>query len=110
MPYQANFVEKHLKEARKCNTSLDYHWLAYISEVTQPAMNGVQSHATQEVTDSSNSAKWSIRKRTRYGKCFGNIFSKAKARRKDEEVRYRVQNQDAIEQARFVPGKPGLEM
>ena len=34
VPYQANFVEEHLKEARKCKASLDYHWLAYISKGT----------------------------------------------------------------------------
>ena len=28
VPYQAKFVEEHLKEARKCKASLDYHWLS----------------------------------------------------------------------------------
>ena len=46
VPYQANFVEEHLKEARKCKASLDYHWLAYISKGMQPAMNAEQSNAT----------------------------------------------------------------
>ena len=47
VPYQSNFVEEHLKEARKCKASLDYHWLAYISKGTQPEMNAAQSNATQ---------------------------------------------------------------
>ena len=54
VPYQANFVEEHLKEARKCKASLDYHWLAYISKGTQPAMNEEQSNATQAVNDSES--------------------------------------------------------
>ena len=52
--YPANFVEEHLKEARKCKESLDYHWLAYISKGTQPAMNAEQSNTTQEVNDNKN--------------------------------------------------------
>ena len=98
VPYQANFVEEHLKEARKCKASLDYHWLAYISKGTQPEMNAEQSNATQAVNDSenngqpscSNTAKWSNSKWPRDGECFGNIISKAKARGKDEEIRYRI--------------------
>ena len=54
VPNQANFVEEHLKEARKCKASLDYHWLAYISKGTQPAMNAEQSNATQAVNDSES--------------------------------------------------------
>ena len=109
MPFQANFVEEHLKEARKRKASLDYHWPSYISKGTQPAMNAEQSNATQAVNDSErnnnyptespvalNSAKWSNSKRPRDGECFGNIFSKAKAQGKDEEIRYRIRNQDAI--------------
>ena len=51
VPYQANFVEEHLKEARKRKASLDYHWLSYISKGTQPAMSAKQSNATQAVND-----------------------------------------------------------
>ena len=54
VPYQANFVEEHLKEARKCKASLNYHWLAYISKGTQPEMNAEQSNATQAVNDSES--------------------------------------------------------
>ena len=43
-PYPTSFVEEHLKEARKCKASLDYHWLAYISKDTQPAMNTEQNN------------------------------------------------------------------
>ena len=54
VPYQANFVEEHLEEERKCKASLDYHWLSYISKGTQPAMNAEQSNATQAVNDSES--------------------------------------------------------
>ena len=54
VPYQANFVEEHLKEARKRKASLDYHWLSYISKGTQQAMNAEQSNATQAVNDSES--------------------------------------------------------
>ena len=54
VPYQANFVEEHLKEARKWKASLDYHWLSYISKGTQPAMNAEQSNATQAMSDSES--------------------------------------------------------
>ena len=54
VPYQANFVEEYLKEARKCKASLDYHWLAYISKGTQTAMNPEQSNATQAVNNSES--------------------------------------------------------
>ena len=52
--YQANFVEEHLKEARKSKASLDYHWLAYISKGTQPEMNAEQSNAFEAVNDSES--------------------------------------------------------
>ena len=58
VPYQANFVEEHLKEARKCKASLDYHWLAYISKGTQPAMNAEQSNTTQAVNDSRSNKNY----------------------------------------------------
>ena len=54
VPYQANFVEEHLKEARKCKASLDYHWLSYINKGTQPEMNAEQNNATQAVNDSES--------------------------------------------------------
>ena len=106
VPYQAKFVEEHLIEERKCKASLDYHWLAYISKGTQPEMNAEQSNATQAMNSSesklpngqpscSNSAKWSNGKWPRDGECFGINISKAKARGKDEKIRYRIQNQVA---------------
>ena len=54
MPYQANIAEERLKEARKCKTSLDYRWLAYISKGTQPARNAEQSDTTQALNDSES--------------------------------------------------------
>ena len=58
MSYQANFVEEHLKEARKCKASLDYHWLSYISKGTQPEINAEQSNATQAVNDSESNKNY----------------------------------------------------
>ena len=54
VPYQANLVEEHLKEARKCKASFDYHWLAYTSKGTQPAMNAAQCNTTQGVVDNES--------------------------------------------------------
>ena len=54
VPYQANFVEEHQKEARKCKASLDYLWLAYMSKGTQPAKNAEQSNETQAVNGSES--------------------------------------------------------
>ena len=54
VPYQANLVEEHLKEARKCKASLDYYWLAYISKGTQPAVNAEQGNAPQAVNDNES--------------------------------------------------------
>ena len=54
VPYQAKFIEEHLKEARKCKASVDYHWLAYISKGTQPAMNAEQSNTAQAVNNSES--------------------------------------------------------
>ena len=60
VPYQVNFVEQHLKEARKCKASLDYHWLSYISKGTQPAMNAGEGHATQAVNNNKSNNKYSL--------------------------------------------------
>ena len=54
VPYWTNFVDEHLKEARKCKASLDYHWLAHISKGTESAMNSEQSNANQVVNDSES--------------------------------------------------------
>ena len=54
VPYQANFVEEHLKKGRKCKASLDYHWLAYISKGMQPSMNAEQRNTTEAVNDSES--------------------------------------------------------
>ena len=58
LPYQANFDEEHLKEARKCKASLDHHWLAIISKCTQPAMNAEQSNAAQALNDSESNTRY----------------------------------------------------
>ena len=51
---QANIVEEHLKDARKCKASLDYHWLAYKTKGTQTAKNAEQSKTIQAVNDSES--------------------------------------------------------
>ena len=81
VPYQANFVEKQLKEARKCKANLDNHWLAYISKGTQSAMNAEQSNATQAVNDSESNNNYPtdnpVAQTVQNGATA--IFSKAKA-------------------------------
>ena len=104
VPYQDKLVEEHLKEARKCKASLDYHWLSYISKGTQPALNAEQSNATQALNDSESNNNYPTDNpvaqtvqngATASGQETENILSKAKARRKDEEIRYRIRSQDA---------------
>ena len=69
-------------------------------------MNAEKSNTTQAVNDRKGNNNYSTDnpvaqtvqnglKRPGDGKCFGIIFSKAKAQGKDEEIRYRVRNQDA---------------
>ena len=58
VPYQANFVEEHLKVKRKCKASLDYHWLAYISKGTQPEINAKQNNANQAVNDNESNKNY----------------------------------------------------
>ena len=47
----STFFEEHLKEARKCKASLDYHWLAYISKGTQPTNYAEQINAIQALNN-----------------------------------------------------------
>ena len=56
-PYTGDFVEEHLKEARECKASSNYHWPAYISKGTQPALNAEQSNAAQAVNDSASNER-----------------------------------------------------
>ena len=92
VPYQADFVEEHLKEAKKSEAGLVYRWLAYISKGTQPATNAKQSNATQAVNNSENYNQYQTDNPfaqtvqngataggPRYRECFGNVFSKANA-------------------------------
>ena len=52
--YPTSFVEEVLEEARKCKASLGYHWVAYISKGTQPAMNAEQNNTNQAVNDNES--------------------------------------------------------
>ena len=106
--YQAKFVEEHLKEARKGKASFDYHWLAYTSKGTQPALNAEQSNPNQAMNESEsknnypmddpvaqtvqNGAKASDQETENVSET-----SSAKQRReiKDEKIRSWIQNQDA---------------
>ena len=123
MPYQANFVEEHLKEARKCKASLDYHWLAYISKVTQPAMNAEQSNATQAVNDSESNNNYPTDNpvaqtvqngATASGQETENASetSSAKQRREERMKKFNIEFETKmqLEQARFERRRIGLEM
>ena len=114
VPYQANFVEEHLKEARKCKASLDYHWLAYISKGTQPAMNAEQSNATQAVNDSESNNNYPTdnpvaqtvqNEATASGQETENVSetSSAKQRREERMKKFDIEfkTKMRLEQARF---------
>ena len=122
VPYQANFVEEHLKEARKCKASLDYHWLAYISKGTQPAMNAEQSNATQAVNDNESNnyqtdnpvAQTVQNGATASGQETENASetSSAKQRREERMKKFDIEFETKmrLEQARFERRKLELEM
>ena len=114
MPYQAKFVEEHLKETRKCKASLDYHWLAYVSKGTQPAMNVEQSDTIQEVNDSeinnkyptNNSVAQTVQNgATASGQETENVSetSSAKQRREERMKKFDIEFETKmrLEQARF---------
>ena len=123
MPYQSNFVEEHLKEARKCKASLDYHWLAYISKSTQPEMNAEQSNATQAVNNSesnnnyptdSPAAQTVQNGATASGQETENVSetSSAKQRREERMKKFDIEFEikKRLEQARFERRRLELEM
>ena len=123
MPYQANFVEEHLKEARKCKASLDYHWLAYMSKGTQPEMNAEQSNAIQAVKDSEmnnnyptdNTVARTVQNgATASGQDTENVSetSSAKQRREERMKKFDIEFETKmrLEQARFEWRRLELEM
>ena len=123
VPHQANFVEEHLKEARKCKASSDYHWLAYISKGTQPAMNAEQSNTTQALNDSESNNNYPTDNpiaqtvkngATACGQETENVSEKssAKQRREDMTKKFDVEFETKmqLEQARFERRKLELEM
>ena len=122
VPYQANFVEEHLKEARKCKSSLDYHWLSYISKGTQPEMNAEQSNATQAVNDSESNnyqtdnpvAQTVENGATASGQETKNAseISSAKQRREERMKKFDIEFETKmrLEQARFEQRRLELEM
>ena len=123
VPYQANFVEEDLKEATKCKASSDYHWLAYISKGTQPAMNAEQSNTTQAATDSGSNnnyptdnpdAQTMQNGATASGQDTKNVSETSSAKQKREErmkkfdIEFETKMQ--LEQARFEWRNLELEM
>ena len=119
VPYLANYIEEHLKEARKCKASLDYHWLAFISEGTQPEMNAEQSNATQAVNDSESNnnnpdAQTVQNVATASGQETENFWetSSAKQRRVERMQKFDIEfkTKMRLEQARFERRRPELVM
>ena len=118
-----NFVEEHLKEARKCKASLDYHWLSYISKGTQPAMDAEQSNATQAVNDSESHNNYPTDSpvaqtvqngATASGQETENVSetSSAKQRREERMKKFDIEFETKmrLEQARFERRRLELEM
>ena len=114
VPYQVNFVEEHLKEARKCKASSDYHWLAYISKGTQPATNAEQSNTTQTVNASESNSNYpaenTVAQRVQNGATASgqeteNVWetSSAKERREERMKKFDIESETKmrLEQAHF---------
>ena len=123
VPYKANFVEEHLKEARKCKASLDYHWLSYISKGTQPEMKAEQNNATQAVNDSESHNNYPTDSpvaqtvqngATASGQETENVSetSSAKQRREERMKKFDIEFETKmrLEQARFERRRLELEM
>ena len=123
VPYQANFVEEHLKEARKCKASLDYHWLSYISKSMQPEMNAEQSNATQAVNDSESQNNYPTDSpvaqtvqngATASGQETDNVSETSSAKQRHEERMKKFdiefETKMRLEQARFERKRLELEM
>ena len=123
VPYQANFVEEHLKEARKCKASLDYHWLAYISKGAQLAMNTEQSNTAQALKDSESNNSYPAdspvaqtvqNEATASGQGTENVSetSSAKQRREEKMKKFDIEfkTKTRLEQARFERRKLELVM
>ena len=121
LPYQANFVEEHLKEARLRKASSDNHWLAHVSKGTQPAMNAEQSSRTQAVNDSNNNyptqnpvSQTLINGATSSHQELENISktSSAKQRREERMKKFHneIETEMRLEQAQFERRKLKLEM
>ena len=123
VPYQSNFVEEHLKEARKCKASLDYHWLAYISKGTQPEMNAEQRNASHAVNDNESNKNYPTDNpvaetvqngATASGQETENVSETPSAKQRREErikkfdIEFKTNMQ--LEQARFERKRLELEM
>ena len=100
VPQQANFVEEHLKEARKCKASLDYHWLAYISKGTQPAMNAEQSNAAQAVNNKVSNSNYPTDNPVAQTVQNAKIFSKARREERMKKFDVEFESKMRLEQAR----------
>ena len=123
VPYQVNFVEENLKEARKCKASLDYHWLAYISKGMHPAKNAKQSNTIQAGNNSESNDNYptdnTVAQTVQNGATAScrdteNVSETSSAKQRQEE---RMKNFDIecetkmlLEQTRFERRKLELEM
>ena len=123
VPYQADFVEEHLKEARKRKANLDYHWLSYISKGTQTEMNAEQNNATRAVNDSESHNNYPTDSpvaqavqngATASGQETENVSetSSAKQRREERMKKFDIEFETKmrLEQARFERRRLELEM
>ena len=123
VPYHSHFVEEHLKEERNCKASLDYHWVAYISKGTQPAMNAEQRNATQAVNNNESNKNYPTDNpvpqamqngATASGPETENAseISSAKQRLEDRMTKFDIEYETKmrLEQARFERRRLELEM
>ena len=98
---------------------MDYHWLAYISTGTQPAMNAEQSNTTQAVNDSESNNNYPMDNpvaqavqngATASGQETENFSetSSAKQRRKERIKKFHIECETKmrLEHARFEHGVP----
>ena len=123
VPYQANSIEGHLKEARKRKASLDYNWLSYISKGKQPAKNAEQRNATQALNDSESNDNYPTDSQvaqtvqngaTASGQETENASETSSAKERREERMKKIdiefETKMRLEQARFERRRLELEM
>ena len=73
-------------------------------------MNDFEINVNCPTENEVDHTEWSNIKQPRVAECFGNVFSKPKARGKDEKIRYQFQTQEETRQTRFEWSRQELEM